>query len=319
MNRKTADNYEQLAQNTGLRFHRENGVLYGRQGGFALIVFAPNPSYPYTLSVQLSAKGRREELSKAERKKFTKENKSVVSLTQSGNTITMSLKNISNQDKLQERLNDAVRALTHDLHNAGYEDCCQLCGKTEDAPTDPCFYSGGYLQLCPDCYESLEQNKILARTESDQKKENPVGGIVGAMIGTLLGVASIILFSRLGYVAALSGLIMAVCTLKGYELLGGKLSGKGILISTVLMLLMAYMGDRFDWAILVAGEWDISLGEAFRIIPALLQEDIISPGTYWGNLVMVYLFLVLGAFPTIRSTLKNQKMKDVLYRLEGSR
>lgn len=40
------------------------------------------------------------------------------------------------------------------------------------------------------------------------KKENLVGGVVGALIGSLLGVASIVLLSQLGYVAAISGVIM---------------------------------------------------------------------------------------------------------------
>lgn len=42
---------------------------------------------------------------------------------------------------------------------------------------------------------------------------------MGALLGSLVGVVSIIIFSQLGYVAALSGVIMAVCTLKGYEML----------------------------------------------------------------------------------------------------
>ena len=60
-----------------------------------------------------------------------------------------------------------------------------------------------------------------------------MGGVVGALIGSLLGAASIILLSQLGYVAAISGVIMAVCALKGYELLGGKLTKKGVIISAV--------------------------------------------------------------------------------------
>ena len=47
---------------------------------------------------------------------------------------------------------------------------------------------------------------------------------------------------------------MAVCTLKGYEIGSGKLSKRGIVISVILMLVMTYVGDRLDWAIMIARE-----------------------------------------------------------------
>ena len=62
--------------------------------------------------------------------------------------------------------------------------------------------------------------------EEQQKKrpENIPAGIVGAFLGTLLGVVCTVVIGQLGYVASVSGLIMAVGALKGYELLGGRLS-----------------------------------------------------------------------------------------------
>lgn len=46
------------------------------------------------------------------------------------------------------------------------------------------------------------------------KPENIVGGIVGALLGSLLGVLCIVVLGQAGYVAALSGVIMAVGVLK---------------------------------------------------------------------------------------------------------
>lgn len=58
--------------------------------------------------------------------------------------------------------------------------------------------------------------------EKQRKKrpENVVAGVVGAFLGTLLGVVCTVVIGQLGYVASVSGLIMAVGALKGYELLG---------------------------------------------------------------------------------------------------
>ena len=51
----------------------------------------------------------------------------------------------------------------------------------------------------------------------EKKRENVPAGIVGAFLGSLIGVACAVLIGQLGYVASISGLVMAVCALKGYE------------------------------------------------------------------------------------------------------
>lgn len=79
--------------------------------------------------------------------------------------------------------------------------------------------AGNSICLCDECYDKVSENAAAYTANEKNKKENLVGGVVGALVGSLLGVASIILLSQMGYVAALSGVIMAVCALKGYELL----------------------------------------------------------------------------------------------------
>ena len=81
-----------------------------------------------------------------------------------------------------------------------------------------------------------------------KKRENVPAGIVGAFLGSLIGVACAVLIGQLGYVASVSGLVMAVCALKGYELLGGSLTKKGALISSLLILVMTYLAHRLIWA-----------------------------------------------------------------------
>lgn len=140
-----------------------------------------------------------------------------------------------------------------------------------------------------------------------EKRENVVAGIVGAFIGALIGAGCIILISQLGYIASVSGLILAGCTLKGYELLGGKLGGKGILISILLMAATPYLADRIDWAILIMQEWaeyGITFAEAFAVFPELLKDGTVEMGGYVQNLLMIYGFTLLGAFAAVRNALK---------------
>ena len=141
----------------------------------------------------------------------------------------------------------------------------------------------------------------------EEKQENVVAGIVGAFLGALIGGACIILIGMLGYIASVSGLILAVCTLKGYELLAGKRSGKGIVISILFMLATPYLADRIEWAIVIMqefAEYGVTFGEGFAAVPELLKDGSIEMGGYIKNLLMIYGFCALGAFATLRNTLK---------------
>lgn len=171
--------------------------------------------------------------------------------------------------------------------------------------------------LCDSCYQQQDSMKEQARQEMERKPENVLAGIVGALLGSVLGAACIVLLEQLGYVAALSGIVLAICTLKGYELLSGRLSTRGIVIACVLMLVMTYVGDRLDWAITVAKYFEVSFTDAYRAIPYLIQEEAIEAGDYIGNLLQLYLFTLIGAVPTIIGSLKNRKLANVTYRMQG--
>ena len=144
-----------------------------------------------------------------------------------------------------------------------------------------------------------------------KKRENVPAGIVGAFLGSLIGVACAVLIGQLGYVASVSGLVMAVCALKGYELLGGSLTKKGALISSLLILVMTYLAHRLIWAVALADVLHAGIFEAFQEIPELLDRGRIESGPYWGDLIMLYLFTLLGAVPTIWNGLKSTEMPDL--------
>ena len=148
------------------------------------------------------------------------------------------------------------------------------------------------------------------------RKESVVAGIVGALLGSLVGAAAIVLVSRLGYVASVTGLVMAVCTLLGYEKLGGKLTKKGVVICSVIMLAMTYVANQTDWAILIMQEFDVPFFEAYQSVSLLLDYEAIEASVYWGNLALVYVFLLFGAVPMIISKLRNQAVKDTISRMD---
>lgn len=150
--------------------------------------------------------------------------------------------------------------------------------------------------------------------ETKTKRENIVAGVVGAFLGTLLGVICTVVIGQLGYVASVSGLVMAVGALKGYELLGGTLSKKGAVISSALVLVMTYLAHRLTVAIEIATALGTDLSgtfACFQAVPGLLADGALDSRAYWGNLAMLYLFTLLGAVPTIIGGLRNASMPDL--------
>lgn len=141
----------------------------------------------------------------------------------------------------------------------------------------------------------------------ERKRENLVAGIVGAFLGSLLGAACIILVGQLGYVASVCGLVMAVCTMKGYELLGGCLTRKGAVVSGILILVMTFLAYQMELAIELARLVEVDIFVAFRGLSFLMNSAYIDMAAYWGDLGMLYLFTLLGAVPTVLAGFRSNR------------
>lgn len=136
--------------------------------------------------------------------------------------------------------------------------------------------------------------------------ENMLLGLIGALIGAALGGASIIGLGQLGYVASISGLILAFCTLKGYALLGKGMSTKGVILCAILMLVTPFAADYLNWSLTVYQElsiYGITFMDSMQLLPELLKESELV-GEYLKNLGMLYLFVVMGGFYTVKNAFK---------------
>ena len=313
-NRKVTARYAEIARFLGLHFNEEFCVAYGEKDGFTLRVSGLDNGRGIEYGMVCVSVGVSENGVKLEQdKQFRKEHKGVMGIVQEKHTVRMTLKQCKNMEKLKGVLQDSLPAFLDMLKLGGFTNGCELCGEAKE--TGAAYVAGNSICLCDECYDKVSENAAAYTANEKNKKENLVGGVVGALVGSLLGVASIILLSQMGYVAALSGVIMAVCALKGYELLGGKLTKKGIIISVVIMIIMTYVGDRLDWGIMIARELEVDVFYGYRLVPLLLSEEIIDATSYVGNLVLVYAFLLLGAIPTIRNAMRRDKVAGTICKL----
>ena len=315
---KQTDNYAAIAAAAGLRYDAGCSALYGQRDGFDIVLYVADGRYPYLFVLHTAAKSiNGTMLTKEQTKELAKSVGLIVSCKQDGSSISVTLKQ-AKPEKIKEQIGEVLSSVTAFLHRNGFVPCCNLCGQETEVAA---FRSGGtIMHLCPECEAKMRGQISIDAQKQEQKKENIVGGIVGAFLGSLLGVLCIVILSRLGYVAALSGAVMAVGVLKGYELLGGKLTKKGIVISCVIMLIMTYIGDKLDWAIVLltdghGADEGYNLFECYRLIPCAISEGYIEAASYVGNLLMIYLFLLLGAVPAILSKVREKSQTGVMTKI----
>lgn len=191
----------------------------------------------------------------------------------------------------------------------GLVPCCESCGSE---------YSLGLYQtdegehmLCSTCQSTTSQQVQNAANLTAKKGHgNIVGGIIGALLGSLIGVIAWVLIYQLGYLSALGGLIMIVCALKGYEMLGGILNKTGIIISCILSLLMLLLAEQFALSIEIYNAYkdyyEITFFDAFQSAPSFLTEpDVRSAVIY--DLAIGYVLMIVGAWSTIRQAYKRAK------------
>ncbi len=301
-----------VSQATGLHTDGTAALLYGYYNGYTIDA-GLNGQNQYAIGVSVRGAGG-EEPDRKTLKALVKECKAITGCLVSGRKVSFPVRSSVKADVFADNIRTALDFITSKLRQYGYVSVCERCG--QPAPTEVVSIGLGRMTLCQPCFEQVQKERTERQIQKESKPENVIGGIVGALLGSLLGVAAIIIFSRLGYVTAASGIIMGVCTLKGYELLGGKMTVKGIIISILIMLLMVYVGDRFDWAILVAKEWGENVFDSFRAIPALIKEEYIEESAYIGNLVKLYLFALLGAVPAVIVMIKGKNAENRVSRMQ---
>ena len=315
--KKIIETYQEVAMATGLRYDEANNLFHGVRDGFDFIAYPYDESRPFAIVLHTAAKSADGSvLDKKAIKEFQKSSKSIGYLGQKNMDIRVTVQ--ATAKNLKDAMNECLTATTAFLRANSYSPCCDLCG--QQVETVALKMSGEYYHMCPDCEMKMRSDTAMKAQQTAQKKENIIGGIVGALLGSLLGALSVLILSQLGYVAALSGVIMAVCVLKGYEMLGGKLTKKAVVISVIIMILMTYFADRVDWAFILlrdggGAEAGYNIFECYRLIPEALYREIIDIGSYIANLLILYLFVALGAVPTIRGKLKEKKEEGIIVRL----
>ena len=273
--KKKIENYQEVAAATGLRYDEGNDVFHGQRDGFDFIVYPVDESHPYMMVLHTAAKSP--DGSALEKNKVKEFQKSNKNVAYLGQK-NMDIRVSMKSQSNAEKLKGALTesiAATTAFLRANGYHPC--CDLCgQEVETGALKMGGEYYHMCPDCETKMRGDIAMKEQQTAQKKENIIGGIVGAFLGSLLGALSVLVLSQLA--------------------------------------------DRVDWAIILfrdggGSEAGYNVFECYRLVPAAIYSEIIDMGSYIANLLLLYVFVALGAVPTVRGRMKEKKEAGIITRL----
>lgn len=216
----------------------------------------------------------------------------------------MAKPNINNVIELVGKISDFAK-------NNNCSSCCEVCG--ESIKTSVHLINGTVLYACDNCYSQTIKELDKLQESVKQKKGNFLTGIVGALLGSVIGIALWVAVYAFGYIAAICGIVLAVCIIKGYDLFGGKLDAVGIVITVVMTIAMVfvstYLSYAYDMYSSLKETQDIDLITAVKTAGSIINVMPEIKRAFIGDLVLGYVFTAIGAVSVFINAYRSSNFK----------
>jgi len=302
---------KQYGLSNGLTVEAKAGLVYGLVNGyFVLIQQYPGTDAKHTVYLWAKPQNLQSAPATAD---YLNQSRSRFQYLQSasydGKKITAEFQGLGFQwgTKYVPCLDAFLKEMTGYCQSNGFLPCCESCGT--EAGLNLYQIDGFGHMFCSSCYSNVAgQIQQNALQKKQQGSGNILGGIVGALLGALIGAAVWILIYQLGYISALGGLVMVICSMKGYELLGGRLNKAGIAITCIISVLMLLFAEYICLSIEIYQVFheealSFTFAEAFYSVPYFLNESEVMSAVIM-DLVIGFALMAAGAFGTIKQTYK---------------
>lgn len=153
-----------------------------------------------------------------------------------------------------------------------------------------------------------ELQKIIQEPK-EEKKGNVFLGLIGAIGGSLIGVALWLLIGMVGFIAGIAGFVMLKFALLGYQKLSGKLDKKGAVISLFVAAFMVFGANVLEFVIGICKayfEYEASFDTVWFVVTNFveLMTDYDMWRGFWVNLVIGYGLSIWSSFSLIGSILR---------------
>lgn len=185
--------------------------------------------------------------------------------------------------------------------------------------------NGGFVQRPMNSFGN-EGRFVAGRPTAISQPANPVMGILGAIVFSLIGCAVWIIIGKLGYISYLGGIAMAFSTIFGYHLFGKKFDTLGLIISIVIVLVMVLVSNMFiyTWELLSQPGMDKALsllgyegffGVFFGLFDLMKQVDLHAgldgidsmTGGFISDLIFSYIIAMIATVAIGVSMLKKDR------------
>jgi hypothetical protein len=300
---------EQLCERTGFVYDPDAYLYYKEIDGYQFAMSFYSSQFYLMSCVCLDGAVPQAKQIKKDVKENDEVKKAIKDVSVQGYRTVYIIKPAFSQAKLIENICKAIRFVPAYYREKGYQNCCEYCGKVMD--TGIYKFGNAARFLCDDDYRTMSEKVFTAMAEAEQVEGSVLAGSVGAFLGSLIGAAAIVLFGQLGFVSVLSGVIMGVCALRGYELLGKKMNVAGVIISCLIMVAMCYFANRLDWSIAVARALEWNIADAFMQCEDVCRYSEVI-GSYYASLAQILLFTLLGALPQALSAIRSRKNETIV-------
>lgn len=291
-----------ISKETGLAFDKKRNIVYGVYQRFLVSIKQKDDM---SITITVPAKKRGETDNQATIKfldDLKKENSYVDQVSVTDTCITCVVKTFFYKKKIKFSI-EALSKLVSYCHTNGMVPCCQNCGT--ETSTDVVSVDGMPYVLCSACSMNVENSIEENKAEIKSKKVNYFGGLVGAFLGSLIGVVLWVVIYQMGYIAAVSGLAFAICSIKGFEKLGGKLNVAGVIISLVVAVGMLYVAENIAFAIEIYNglsvEYQITFFEAYQSIGMFMEDPEISSSVFTDLGIGYFMMLIASISPVIQT------------------
>ena len=185
--------------------------------------------------------------------------------------------------------------------------------------------NGGFVQQPMNSFGN-DGRFVAGRPTAISQPANPVMGILGALLFSLIGCAVWIIIGKLGYISYLGGIAMAFSTIFGYHLFGKKFDTLGLIISIVIVLVMVLVSNMFiyTWELLSQPGMDKALsllgyegffGVFFGLFDLMKQVDLHAgldgidsmTGGFISDLIFSYIIAMIATVAIGVSMLKKDR------------
>lgn len=304
-----------IASELGLQFDEDSRSIYGTQSGYLLFLQETDVKNQFRLCVSVSLNGNpadseENELVWDEFKSESLPNLSTLSINQY--LVSFVVKAAMRKSKTIEKLQTLITDLVAFLETHHFVQVCAYSG--QEGPVGLYQLGDSIFLINEESYQLLKSNLQIEVDSYQNQKENVLLGAVGALLGALIGGAVALFIARLGYVAMVAGIVLGICTIKGYEILGRKVSRKGIVISSIWMVITVFLVNQIDLAMEVVAKLGVEFAFAFRVVNQLIFSGDF-PDNYFYNLAMLAVFTLVGAGVSISSVWSSHKIKGIVRKI----